>query len=267
MSSRIKSTFDVNRTINSEDRNGLLSIYIPAGYPYHEATMDVILALDESGADMIELGMPYSDPLADGPTIQASSARSLRDGMTLDVLFTQLTDLRKYTQIPILLMGYYNQLVQYGMERFMHRCVDHGIDGVILPDLPLDYYEENYQSSFEQMRLGISFLITPDTSPERRAKAAALSSAFLYIVSSASITGTIQDINKAQNNYFASVKSQFPETRSLIGFGIHDTATFTNACRYADGAIIGSSFVRALQTARKENIAEIVHSFVDGLRS
>jgi len=259
----------MNRLDDTFDRKGapLLNLYIPAGYPYLEATVDAVIAMEEAGADIVEIGMPYSDPLADGPTIQRSSAQALAAGMNLDVLFQQLAPLREHTQIPVILMGYFNQMVQYGPEKFLQACAEVGIDGLILPDLPLDYYEQNYERAFARMDLRISFLVTPETSTERMQHAARLSTGFLYVVSSASITGTDQEVNDAQNEYFKTINKELKNTKKLIGFGIHDKASFLNASDYADGAIIGSALIRAIEGANNINLASKIHEFVKSIKS
>jgi tryptophan synthase alpha chain len=244
-------------------RNNVLNIYVTAGYPKLDSTVEAIRYLDEYGADLIELGMPYSDPLADGPTIQKSSALALKNGMTIDKLFEQVQTARKHTNIPIIIMGYYNQLLQYGVERFLQNAHRAGIQGLIIPDLPMDIYQQEYQALFMKYQMEISFLITPQTSNVRILKAAQLSSAFLYVVSQTSITGSNQDIDQSKLCYFEKIKSMNLKTPALIGFGIHDHDSFSNACQYTHGAIIGSAFIRALESCN--DIEQCVREFIDGI--
>ena len=227
-------------------KKNILSIYFTAGYPTLADSNRVLDALENSSVDLVELGMPYSDPLADGPTIQASSSQALENGMTLDLLFQQLTLRTKKSCLPIILMGYYNQFLQYGPEKFLIACSKLGIAGLILPDLPLQEYEQLYKNLFEQYNLGISFLITPQTTEARIREIDRLSRGFVYVVSSSAITGGQNDFSATQLAYFEKLKAMQLQNPMLIGFGIHNSATFETACRYASGAIVGSAFIRAL---------------------
>jgi tryptophan synthase alpha chain len=207
----------------------------------------IVEALEEAGDDMVEIGMPYSDPTADGSTIQYSNKIALKNGMTLQELFRQLQDLRKKVSIPVLLMGYLNPAIQYGFERFLDSCAACGIDGLILPDLPVPEYEQHYCEAFKQRGLSNVFLITPQTSAERIRKIDALSDAFIYMVSTYATTGGTAAFSKTQTDYFERVRQMKLTNPTLIGFGISDKASFDQACQYAEGAIIGSAFIKALE--------------------
>ncbi len=247
-----------------QKQKDILNIYFTAGYPNLEDTEPIILQLEKSGADLIEIGMPYSDPLADGPTIQESGQVALKNGMTLDILFRQISDVRKKSDIPLVLMGYFNQVMQYGEARFFDKCAEVGIDGLILPDLPMDVYEQDYQRMISDpdnnRDLRISFLITPQTSEERIRKTDELSTGFVYMVSRAAITGAKSDIEQQQIDYFNRVNDMKLQSPRLIGFGISSHDTFSTACQYANGAIIGSAFIKALA---KGEIKDTVDEFVN----
>jgi tryptophan synthase alpha chain len=234
-----------------QKKEPILNIFLTAGYPQLESTVDVVLKLDRAGVDLIELGMPYSDPLADGPTIQKSSEQALRNGMSVEVLFQQVAEIRKQSDIPLVLMGYYNPVLQYGAEAFFNRCAALGIDGLILPDLPIWEYEERYQSLFESLGLNISFLITPQTSEARIQKIDHLNRGFIYMVADASITGASGELSDAQLQYFERIQNMNLEHPRLIGFGISDAKTFHTACQYAEGAIVGSAFIRSLEAGQE----------------
>lgn len=227
-------------------KKDILSIYYTAGYPNLNDTMKIAEALEASGADFMEIGFPYSDPVADGPIIQASSKQSLDQGMTLHILFEQLKDLRKTVTIPILLMGYVNPVLQFGVENFCKACAEVGVDGCIIPDLPMYEYEELYRSAFEDNGISNIFLVTPQTSEERIHKIDSLSNAFIYLLSSAATTGKNLDVSAAARDYFARIKAMNLNNPLMIGFGISDKKTFDSANEYASGAIIGSAFVKAL---------------------
>ena len=244
-----------------EKKEDILNIYFTAGFPNLNDTETIILTLAEAGVDLIEIGMPYSDPLADGTTIQESSQVALANGMKLDLLFEQIKSVREKTEIPLILMGYFNQVMQYGETAFFKKCKEIGVDGLILPDLPLFEYQTYYQSQFEELDLGISFLITPQTSDERIMEVDKLSKGFIYMVSNASITGGKQDISQEQLDYFNRVNSMDLKNPRLIGFGISDNKTFRTACEYSNGAIIGSAFIRVLQNADKK-IEEKINTFI-----
>ncbi len=241
----------------------ILNVYCTAGYPKLDNTGTILKSLSSQGVDLIELGMPYSDPLADGETIQRSSQIALQNGLTLDILFGQVKEAREHTSTPIIAMGYYNQMLQYGVERFLSRSHDSGIQGLIIPDLPMDIYERDYQHLFVKYNMEISFLITPLTSDERIHQADKLSTAFIYVVSQTSITGKQGVISIAQKKYFERIESMNLVSPRLIGFGIHDRMTYNQACKYSHGAIVGSAFIRSLDV---ENVEGSIETFVNGLR-
>lgn len=224
----------------------VLNVYCTAGYPELNSTMDVILTLENSGADLIELGMPYSDPLADGPVIQASSSRALQNGMSIEVLFDQLKTLRAKTQIPLILMGYMNPVIQYGFQKFCEDAAAVGVDGLILPDLPEYEYETMYGDIIKKIGLDFIFLVTPETSEARIKKLDSLSTGFLYAVSSSATTGNEKDFDQV-TIYLQRLKDMQLKNPVLVGFGIKDKNTFDTACRYANGAIIGSAYIKALE--------------------
>ena len=225
----------------------ILSIYFSAGYPELNDTLAIITELGKSGADLIEIGMPFSDPVADGPVIQHSSEIALKNGMTINLLFEQLKEIRKNVSIPLILMGYLNPVMQYGIENFCKKCKEIGIDGTIIPDLPLEIYEAGYKEIFEANSLSNIFLITPQTSEERIRKIDALSTGFIYMVSSSSTTGVKVAVNEEQISYFDRIQNMNLRSKLLIGFGISDKASFEKASDYTNGAIIGSAFVKALE--------------------
>jgi tryptophan synthase alpha chain len=230
----------------------VLNMYCTAGYPQLNSTMEVMKALQQHGADIIELGMPYSDPLADGPVIQQSSAIALANGMTIKKLFEQLKDLRKKITIPVILMGYMNPVLQYGFEKFCADAAAAGIDGLILPDLPEYEFETEYGAIIKKYGLDLIFLVTPETSDERTKKLDSLSSGFLYAVSSSSTTGS----NKGPadtTGYLQRLKSLQLRNPVLVGFGISNKQSFDAVCQLADGAIIGSAYIKALENSADVN--------------
>lgn len=229
-----------------QKQHRVLNVYCTAGYPELNSTKELMLALQQNGADLIELGMPYSDPLADGPVIQASSSVALENGMTISKLFEQLKDLRKDIQVPVLLMGYMNPVLQYGFERFCQDAAAVGIDGLILPDLPEYEFETEYGAIIKQHGLDFIFLVTPETSEQRVRKLDELSSGFLYAVSSSSTTGGNKNMNDV-SAYLQRLESYGLMNPVLVGFGIKDKSSFDMACKHAQGAIIGTAFIQALQ--------------------
>lgn len=241
----------------------LLNVYFTAGYPNLEDTGTIIRSLAAAGADLIEVGMPYSDPMADGETIQKSSMKALQNGMTLEVLFRQLTEVRHDTQIPLVLMGYYNQVMQYGPERFVKAAKAAGVDGLILPDLPVFEYEQEFRAIAERYDVQVTFLITPQTSADRIEEIGKLSTGFLYVVSSSSITGSSGEITQGQKDYFARIQALDLAQPKLIGFGISDAKSFRTACDFANGAIIGSAFIRAL--TGRDDVAKATTEFVESI--
>lgn len=224
----------------------ILSVYITAGYPELYDTVPLLQLLQEHGVDMVEIGIPFSDPLADGPVIQQSSHTALQNGMNLSLLFRQLTDIRVTVHIPLLLMGYLNPVLRMGMETFLQQCHETGMDGVIIPDLPPDEYEADYLDSFRQYGIHHALLITPHTSEERIRKIARLSGGFLYMVADASTTGARSSVGQHQVEYFERIGKMRLPLPGLIGFGISSHDTFMTACKHARGAIIGSAFIQAL---------------------
>ena len=241
----------------------LLNVYCTAGYPGIDSTLPVMKALQDNGADMIELGMPYSDPLADGPVIQASSSRALANGMTIAKLFEQLKDMRKEIHVPVILMGYMNPILQYGFERFCADAKAVGIDGLILPDLPVYEYETEYGEIIRDHELDFIFLVTPETSDERIQKLDALSSGFLYAVSSSSTTGKDKNMGDV-SSYLQRLKGLNLKNPVLVGFGIKDKNTFDAACEHASGAIIGTAFIKALESST--DITSATKRFLHGIR-
>ena len=229
-----------------------------------DSTLPVMQALQQSGADMIELGMPYSDPLADGPVIQESNTVALTNGMTLVTLFQQLKNFRNCIQVPVSLMGYMNPVLQYGFENFCRDAAAAGVDGLILPDLPMYEFEKEYGPLIRKYKLDFIFLVTPETSAERIQKLDALSTGFLYAVSSSSTTGGNKDLSD-QAEYFNRLKSMNLRNPVLIGFGIKDKEGFSKACAYADGAIIATAFIKALEDARPEEIETRTKNFLNSL--
>ena len=238
----------------SEKKKDILNVYCTAGFPQLDDTLKVLFFLQKYGADMVELGMPYSDPVADGPVIQQSSATALQNGMTIKKLFEQLKNCRNTItpigdssfQLPLILMGYLNPVMQYGIEKFCNHAKDAGVDGIILPDLPFYEFENEYRKYFEQNNLSFIFLITPETSEERIREIDSVSNGFIYAVSSSSTTGNNKEIAQ-QENYFLKIKQMSLKNPILIGFGIKDKQTFQSACKYSNGAIIGSAYITALQ--------------------
>jgi tryptophan synthase alpha chain len=235
----------IRQTILDKGKN-LLNVYFTAGHPSLESTVEIIKALSEMGVDLIEVGMPYSDPLADGQTIQASSQIALENGQSLDNIFKDIRQCRQFTDTPIILMGYYNQLLQFGVEKFVREAHSAGVQGLIIPDLPMSIYEAKYKSIFESVGMEISFLITPLTSNARIEMADRLSSGFLYVVSQSSITGKTTGFSEDQIKYFERIKSMQLNSPTLLGFGIYDKKTREIANTYFHGSIIGSAFIRCL---------------------
>lgn len=225
----------------------ILSIYFTAGYPALEDTLTIAETLQEAGVDFLEIGFPYSDPVADGPAIQHSSQVALQNGMDLKTLFRQLEDLRKTVHIPVLLMGYVNPVLQFGVKAFLEACKRVGVDGVIIPDLPADEYEQLYAPEFQAQGIRNIFLVTPQSSPERIQKMDALSEGFIYLLSSSSTTGGHLALDEQSSSYFKRIRAMQLKNPQVIGFGISDKASFEYANQYADGAIVGSAFIRELQ--------------------
>ncbi len=250
----------INQALQQDKK--LLSIYFTAGYPKLEDTVTILEQLEESGVDMIEIGLPFSDPLADGPTIQASSTKALQNGMTTEMLFNQLKDIRKTVKIPLLIMGYFNPILQFGVENFCRRCVEIGIDGLIIPDLPVEVYTEEYKAIFDKHNLINVFLITPQTSDNRIKMIDSVSNGFIYTVSSASVTGSVSGFDSTQDNYFERIANMNLNNPQIIGFGINNKETFNQAIKFAKGGIVGSSFVNHLTKNGTRNIAAFISEFI-----
>ncbi|WP_424001847.1 tryptophan synthase subunit alpha [Maribacter sp. IgM3_T14_3] len=243
-------------TTKLQEDKKLLSIYFSAGYPALNDTVQIIQDLEENGVDMIEIGLPFSDPLADGPTIQESSTAALRNGMTTEILFNQLKDIRKTVSIPLIIMGYFNPMLQYGVEAFCKKCQEIGIDGLIMPDLPLDVYKEDYEATFKKYGLINVFLITPQTSDTRIRQIDDASNGFIYMVSSASVTGSKSGFGQEQESYFERIAAMNLKNPQIVGFGIKDEETFKQATKTAKGAIIGSAFIKHLTANGTDKTAE-----------
>lgn len=249
----------INQLFEKKSKN-ILSVYFTAGYPNLHDTVTIIQELEKNGADLIEIGMPFSDPTADGPTIQKTSEQALKNGMSLKLLFEQLKTIRKSVSIPLVLMGYINPVYQYGIKKFCKKCNEIGIDGTILPDMPLDEFEANYKTIFETNKLHNILLITPQTSEKRIRQIDEASSGFIYMVSSSSTTGAGKTVEDFQSAYFERIQQMKLKNPRLIGFGISDSKTFDNACKYAHGAIIGSAFVSSFKPGLE--IKDAVSQFV-----
>ena len=241
-----------------QENKKLLSIYFTAGYPSINNTVSIIQELEKSGVDMIEIGLPFSDPLADGPTIQESSTRAIENGMTTKLLFEQLKDIRKTVQIPLIIMGYFNPIMQFGVEKFCEKCQEIGIDGLIIPDLPLEEYLTEYQEIFKKYNLKNIFLITPQTSKERILEIDSVSDSFIYMVSTAAVTGNQSGFGNEQMNYFERISNLNLNNPQIIGFGINNAATFEQATLHQKGAIIGSAFIKFISKNPIDRIGEFV---------
>ena len=248
----------INKKLQEEGK--LLSIYFTAGYPNLNDTIDIILKLQESGVDMIEIGLPFSDPLADGPTIQESSTQAIKNGMNTDLLFMQLEGIRDKVSIPLIIMGYFNPILQFGVEKFCKKCNEVGIDGLIIPDLPIDYYEENYKEIFERHKLYNMFLIAPQTSDKRIQKIDSISDGFIYMVSSSSITGSKDSFSAKQLEYFDRIEKMNLKTPRITGFGVGNKETFNAAVNYSKGAIIGSAFIKNIESKGVDSIKDFISS-------
>jgi tryptophan synthase alpha chain len=262
----------IDELFRRKDQN-VLSVYFTAGYPQIEDTALIIKGLEDSGADLVEIGFPFSDPVADGPVIQASSHRALANGMNLDLLFGQLESVASTSGIPKILMGYYNTVYQYGVSKFLGRCIQSGVSGVIIPDLPPEIYEAEYQTDFEKAGIHFICLVSPHTSPERISYLSKLSRGFLYILSTSGITGQ-QLSSFSVTPEKAGVSRRQDNLPTLIGFGIHNHDTFEMACEQANGAIIGSEFISQISrlsetasgTDRLKAIGDLCSEFVNRIR-
>lgn len=242
-----------------QKQQNILNVYCTAGYPQLNSTLEVMKALQDNGVDIIELGMPYSDPLADGPVIQQSSGVALANGMAIEKLFSQLHDFRKEIYVPVILMGYMNPVLQYGFEKFCQHAAALPIDGLILPDLPEHEFETEYGAVIQRYGLDFIFLVTPETTEERIRKLDQLSTGFLYAVSSSSTTGADKNMTDV-NAYLQRLSSYHLKNPLLVGFGIKDKQTFEVACKYANGAIIGTAFIKALENAA--DLGQVTAAFI-----
>lgn len=247
-----------------KDNPKVLSIFFTAGYPQLQDTAVILEALQDAGADMVEIGIPFSDPIADGPTIQHSSEVALQNGMSLALLFEQLQNIRERVSIPLLLMGYLNPVMQYGMESFCKKATEVSIDGVILPDLPIEEYVTSYKSLFEAHNLSNILLITPQTADKRIELIDEHTEGFIYVVSDNSTTGKVKQVSDIQEAYFQRIANKNLKNPLVIGFGIKDHESFSRACQFAEGAIIGSAYIKTLEGSN--NIAESTKSFVRNIK-
>lgn len=247
------------QTLFAKKQKDILNIFCTAGYPKVNDIVPIIHGLQEAGADLIEIGIPYSDPTADGPTIQKSNNIALKNGMTLKLLLEQLKDIRSTIDVPLIMMGDINPIIQYGFEAFLEACKEIGIDGLILPNLPIREYELLYKEAFDKNGISNIFLVTPQTSKERIKKIDDLTNGFIYVVSTAATTGGELSVD-AQADYFKGIQEMNLKNPSLIGFGIRNHETFSQACQYLNGAIIGSAFIKALEGS--EDVKATSQSFV-----
>ena len=251
----------IDKTLKEKDN--ILSIYFTAGYPHLKSTTEIIKNLVSAGTDMIEIGLPFSDPLADGETIQMSSKIALDNGMSTKILFDQLKGIRNHVNIPLIIMGYFNPIFQFGVEEFCKKCYEIGIDGLIIPDLPIDIYLTKYKLIFEKNQLQNIFLITPQTSDERIDYIDKNSGGFIYVVSSSSITGSTNKFNENSLNYFRRLENMRLSTPKIIGFGISNNENFSIASKYSKGCIVGSAFIKYLQN----NEINSIKMFVDEIKN
>ena len=251
---RIQNKLSTNKKI--------LSIYFSAGFPNLNDTKSLIENLEKNGVDMIEIGLPFSDPLADGPVIQASSTTALHNGMTSEFLFEQLTNIRETIEIPLVIMGYFNPILQFGVDNFLKKCAKTGIDGLIIPDLPLEIYILEYKELFESHGIAMIFLITPQTSDDRIRLIDANSNAFIYLVSTASVTGSRDSFDEIQMNYFERIANMNLKNPQIIGFGISNKTTFQQAIKRQKGAIIGSSFIQYISKNGIHSIENFINNIL-----
>ena len=256
----------MNRITNlfETKKDGILSVYFTAGYPRLEDTTQILRELEAKGINMVEVGIPFSDPMADGPVIQESSTQALRNGMSIRLLFQQLKGIRQSVQIPIILMGYLNPIMQYGFEAFCQSCVEVGVDGMIIPDLPYADYMADYKAIADRYDLKMIMLITPETSEERIRLIDAHTSGFIYMVSSAATTGAQQSFNEQKQAYFRRINAMNLRNPRLVGFGISNKATFEAAASNSSGAIIGSKFVQLIKS--EPTIAGAVDQLLEALK-
>lgn len=252
----------LTKLMDSGKRN-LLNIYFTAGFPELNSTLKIIHILDNAGVDIIEIGIPYSDPLADGPVIQKSSQQALNNGMSLNQLFKDLASLREQSDIPVLMMGYLNSVINYGLDRFCKSCVECGIDGLILPDLPFDIYEKEFKQAFEKANLSTIFLVTPQTSKNRIIQFDKASTAFIYAVSSSSTTGSKDNIDDSEA-FLRRIQNMRLKSSVLTGFNIRNAESFDMACQYTRGGIIGSAFINSIKESK--NLERDIPAFIKSIR-
>lgn len=245
-----------------KENKKILSIYFSAGFPNLNDTKSLIENLAKNKVDMVEIGLPFSDPLADGPVIQASSTTALHNGMTTKILFEQLKDIRKTVEIPLIIMGYFNPILQYGVKEFLEKCKETGIDGLIVPDLPLEIYLSEYKQQFESQGIAMIFLITPQTSEERIRWIDDNSSSFIYMVSSSSVTGSKDSFDENQMNYFERIEAMNLKNPQIVGFGISNKTTFKQATKHQKGAIIGSSFIQYVSKNGNTNLEKFIENIL-----
>lgn len=253
----------INRLFENRKKK-ILSVYFTAGYPDLDDTLTIIRELDRSGVDMIEIGMPFSDPVADGPVIQRSSEIALKNGMNINLLFNQLAKVREVTDMPLILMGYINPVFRYGMENFLEKCKETGIDGTIIPDLPPDVYMESYEPLYVKNDIINVFLVTPQSSDDRIKYLDQISKGFIYVVSTAKTTGGVNSFNQSHMDYFRKLDNLKLKSPRLVGFGISDRTTYNQACEYSDGSIIGSAFIRSLEGTG--SLPENINRFIQTIR-
>ncbi|MFT5602982.1 MAG: tryptophan synthase alpha chain [Flavobacteriales bacterium] len=251
-------------TLLNNKTSDILSIYVTAGYPDYDSSLAIVQALDKAPVDFIELGMPFSDPLADGPTIQETSKMALAKGMDFKAYFKLAESINSTTNLPMVFMGYYNQVLKIGVENFCQKCQSVGIDGVIIPDLPLDEYLDLYEEMFAKYEITISFLVTPNTSEARIKKLGSNSSSFVYVVSDNTITGSSLEKSEKLNSYLVKTKELVAPTPSIVGFGIHDKGSYRNACEHVNGAIIGTAFLKSIEL---DNPVESCIKFINQIKS
>jgi len=247
-----------------KNKKDLLSIYFTAGFPNLNDTITILQALQDAGVDFVEIGMPFSDPLADGPVIQASSTQALQNGMSLKVLFEQIKDVRKTITLPLVLMGYLNPVLKYGVENFIAKCQEIGIDGLILPDLPFELYNEKYRGLFEAAGISNIFLITPQTPEDRVKMLDQNASSFLYMVSSTAVTGSKTGLSSFQFEYFERINKLQLTTPRMVGFGISNNDSYKQVCKFANGAIVGSAFIKMLE--KSADLKNDIISFVQSIK-
>jgi len=253
----------IHTLFRNKPRN-ILSIYFAAGYPQPDQTKNIIRELDSADVDMIEIGMPFSDPMADGTTIQEANQKALQNGISISQLFDQLKDIRELTNKPLIMMGYLNPIFKYGVEKFCYNAQKCGIDGLIIPDLPFREYQTNYKTIFEACHLSMCFLITPETSEERIRQIDSLSNGFIYLVTNSGVTGKQLQFDSRKVATLERIANLGLKTPVLAGFGISNRAGFNTVCKYTNGAIIGSGFIRALGD-NPQDIPLNIHQFIKSI--